>query len=108
MMAKDPNDRFQDMSEVVRTLEAWLGVHHTGTFSPQEAQIAKLESSVFEFNNCGPAMLRGRLISGFFGAIALSAVLLAFFGKIGWAFGVFGLAAQAALAYFVLDGVMRK
>lgn len=108
MMAKDPNDRFQDMSEVVRTLEAWLGVHHTGTYSPQEEQIAKLEGYVYQFNTCGTAVLRGRLISGFFGTIALSAVLLAFFGKIGWAFGVFGLAAQAALAYFVLDGAMRR
>ncbi len=108
MMAKNPDDRFQDMGEVVRTLEAWLGVHHTGTFSPQEEQIAKLEGYVYQFNSCGAAVLRGRLIAGFFGAVALSAVLLAFFGKIGWAFGVFGLALQASLAYFVLDGVTRR
>ncbi len=108
MMAKDPADRFQDMAEVVRTLEAWLGVHHTGTFSPQEDQIAKLEGYVLHFNACGPAVLRGRLISGFFGAVALSAVLLAFFGKLGWAFGVFGLALQASVAYFVLDGATRR
>ena len=108
MMAKDPNDRFQDMSEVVRTLEAWLGVHHTGTFSPQEEQIAKLEGYVFQFNTCGTVVLRNRAISGFFGAVALSAVLLAFFGKIGWAFGVFGHALQAAIAYFILDGATRR
>jgi serine/threonine protein kinase len=108
MMAKDAGDRFQDMSEVIRTLEAWLGVHHTGTFSPREEQIAKLEGYVYEFNTCAPAILRGRLISGFFGAVALIAVLLAFFGKIGWAFGIFGLALEATLAYFVLDGVLRK
>ncbi len=108
MMAKCADDRFQDMGEVVRTLEAWLGVHHTGTFSPQEAQIAKLEGHVFEFNACGPAVLRGRLIAGFFGTVALSAVLLAFFGKIGWAFGAFGLALQATIAYFVLDGLARR
>ena len=108
MLAKDPADRFQDMGEVVRTLEAWLGVHHTGTFSPQEEQIAKLEGYVFRFNTSAPAVLRGRLVSGFFGTVALAAVLLAFFGKLGWAFGVFGLAAEATLAYFVLDGVARK
>jgi hypothetical protein len=108
MMAKDPADRFQDMSEVVRTLEAWLGVHHTGTFSPQEEQIAKLEGYVFQFNTCAAAVLRGRLVAGFFGSVALSAVLLAFFGKLGWAFGVFGLAGEATVAYFVLDGVTRK
>ncbi len=108
MMAKDPADRFQDMAEVVRTLEAWLGVHHAGTFSPQEAEIAKLEGYVLQFNTCGPVVFRDRLISSFFGAVALSAVLLAFFGKLGWAFGVFGLALQASVAYFVLDGAMRR
>src|SRR5262249_42747731 len=108
MMAKDASDRYQDMGEVIRTLEAWLGVRHTGTFSPQEEQIAKLEGYVLEFNNCMPAVLRARLISGFFGTIALSAVLLAFFGKLGWAFGMFGLALETTLAYFVLDGITRR
>jgi hypothetical protein len=108
MMAKDPADRFQDMGEVVRTLEAWLGVHHTGTFSPQEEQISRLEGYVFQFNACASAVFRGRLISGFFGAVALAAVLLAFFGKLGWAFGVFGLALETSVAYFVLDGAMRR
>jgi len=108
MMAKDAADRYQDMSEVIRTLEAWLGVHHTGTFSPREEQITRLEGYVFQFNTCSPAVLRSRLIPGFFGAIALAAVLLAFFGKLGWAFGVFGLALQTTLVYFILDGILRK
>jgi hypothetical protein len=108
MMAKDASDRYRDMGEVVRTLEAWLGVRHTGTFSPQEEQIARLEESVSAFNACAPAVLRSRVVSSFFGAVALSAVLLAFFGQLGWAFGAFGLALQASLAYFVLDGVLRR
>ncbi len=93
---------------MVRTLEAWLGVHHAGTFSPQEEQIARLEGYVHQFNTCAAAVLRQRLLAGFFGAVALAAVLLAFFGKIPWAFGAFGLALEATLAYFVLDGVARK
>src|SRR5262249_47771670 len=32
MMAKNADDRFQTMGEVIRTLEAWLGIHHAGTF----------------------------------------------------------------------------
>jgi hypothetical protein len=108
MMAKEPTDRYQHMGEVIRTLEAWLGVHHTGTFSPQEEQISRLEGYVHEFNGAPAAVLRNRLVSGFFGVIALSAVLLAFFGKLGWAFGAFGLALQAALAYFVIEGVARR
>ncbi|AMV27078.1 Serine/threonine-protein kinase PknB [Gemmata sp. SH-PL17] len=108
MMAKSRDDRYQDMSEVIRTLEAWLGVYHAGTFSPHEEQISRLETAVLRFNTCGTAVLRGRLISGFFGTVALMAVLLAFFGKIGWAFGIFGLALETTLAYFVLDGITRK
>ncbi len=108
MMAKDAADRYRDMGEVVRTLEEWLGVRHTGTFSPQEEQITRLEGHVSAFNSCSPAVLRGRVISCFFGGIALTAVLLAFFGQLGWAFGVFGLALQASLAYFVADGVLRR
>ena len=46
MMAKDADDRFQSMGEVIRTLEAWLGVHHAGTFSPHEEQISRLEGYV--------------------------------------------------------------
>jgi eukaryotic-like serine/threonine-protein kinase len=107
MMAKDASDRYADMGEVIRTLEAWLGIHHAGTFSPHDEQIERLEGYVQQFNACGPAVLRSRLISGFFGAVALAAVLLAFFGKLGWSFGVFGLALQAALAYFLIDGATR-
>src|SRR5262249_47038804 len=50
----------------------------------------------------------GRILKGAFSAFTLTAVLLLFFGKIGWASGVLGFALQSALAYFVLDGVARK
>src|SRR5262249_18011890 len=108
MMAKDPRERFADMGEVVRTLEAWLGVQHAGTFSPHEELIDKLEGYVLAYNTAGTAVLRGRILKGAFSASPLTAVLLLFFGKIGWASGVLGFALQSALAYFVLDGVARK
>jgi serine/threonine protein kinase len=108
MMAKNPDDRFQTMGEVVRTLEAWLGVRHTGTFSPPEEQIARLEACVHEYNAAPAAVLRGRVLTGFSGALALTAVLVTFFGNLAWAFGLAGLAVQAAAAYFVLDGVARR
>jgi len=108
MMAKQAHDRFQTMDEVIRTLESWLGVHHAGTFSPQEEQIAKLESHLRQFNSAPTVVLRTRFLAGFFGTLALAAVLITFFGKLVWAFGLFGLAVQGIAAYFVLDGLARR
>ena len=38
----------------------------------------------------------------------MAIVLIAFFGKLVWAFGLVGLVVQAGLAYFVLDGIARR
>jgi serine/threonine protein kinase len=108
MMAKHAEDRFANMGEVVRTLEAWLGVHHAGTFCPRDEQINRIEAFVHQFNAAPTAQLRGRIVSGHFSVVALAFVLLLFFGKYPWAFGVFGLAVQSTLAYFVLNGVARR
>jgi serine/threonine protein kinase len=108
MMAKNADDRFQSMDEVIRTLETWLGVLHAGTFTPYENQIAKLESYVVRFNTAPAAVFRRRLVEGFFGTLVLAAVLTTFFGKLTWALGLVGLGVQASLAYFLLDGVARR
>ena len=107
MMAKDADDRFQSMGEVIRTLECWLGIQRAGTFTPHDEQISGLESYVHQFNHAPTAAVRRRVLTGFFAAVALSAVLIAFFGKLAWAFGVVGMMAQASLAYFILDGLAR-
>jgi hypothetical protein len=108
MMAKDPGDRFPDMGELIRTLEQWLGVHRTGTFSPREEQIDQVERIVRQFNEAPSALLRGRALAGATSAFVLSAVLLLFFGRIGLAFGLAGLVLQGTLAYFVLNGLANK
>jgi hypothetical protein len=108
MMEKNAEDRFQTMDEVIRTLETWLGVSHAGTFSPREEQITQLEGFVTQFNNAPAAVLRGRVLKGFFAAIAIGAVLLTFFGRASWAFGLVGLAVQASLAYFLIDGIANR
>jgi serine/threonine protein kinase len=108
MMAKNPDDRFQSMGEVIRTLETWLGVHSAGTFSPQEEQIAKLETYTVQFNDSTTVILRRRLLTGFFTALTLTIVMILFFGKLTWAFGLVGLGLESAGAYFLLDGIARR
>ena len=108
MMAKDPADRFADMAEVIRTLEQWLGVHHAGTFSPRDDQIDQLEQHVRAFHEAPAAVARSRAVAGTLFACLLGAVLLTFFGQLGWAFGLAGMVLQGSAAYFVLNGVARK
>lgn len=108
MMAKEADDRFQSMGEVIRTLEVWLGIHRAGTFTPHEEQISRLEAYVQQFNHAPTVQMRRRILTGYFGAAALATVLIAFFGNLAWAFGVFGMVVQAALAYFVLDGIAER
>ncbi|MFO0852566.1 MAG: protein kinase [Gemmataceae bacterium] len=105
MMAKRPDDRFQSMGEVIRTLGQWLGVQPTGTFAARDDQIAQLEQAVRRYNTAPAAVLRGRLVSGGVTACLVAAVLLAFADKLGWAFGLAGLVVQAAVAHFVLVGL---
>lgn len=108
MMAKGAHERFQNMGEVIRTLEGWLGVYHTGTFSPTEEQIGKLESYVLAYDTAPSAVLRNRLLTGFLSTTVLLVILLLFFDRLGWAFGLVGLVIQSSLAYFVLNGITRK
>lgn len=108
MMAKDPEDRFSNMDEVIRTLEAWLGIRTAGSFCPREDDIRQLESCVRSFNTAPKTILRGGLIRGFTFLVLLTSLLFLFFGRAGWSLGVVGLFAQTALAYFIIDGATRK
>ena len=108
MMAKEPDARFADMGEVVKTLESWLGVQHSGAFAPREDQIEQVERCVKAFETAPAAVLRKRVFGGFLSACALVTVMLTFFGKLGWGFGLAGMVLQTCLAYFALHGWTRK
>ncbi len=108
MMAKNPNDRFQSMGEVVRTLEQWLGIHTTKQVSAREEQIATLERAVDRFNYSPATVQRTRVLTGFLTGCLLAAVVLTFLGRLGWAFGLAGMVLQASAVYFVLNGTARR
>ncbi|MCU0703578.1 MAG: serine/threonine protein kinase [Fimbriiglobus sp.] len=108
MMAKRADERPRSMGEVIRTLEGWLGVRTHGPVVPRAEQIVEVERLTAAFFASPAAHSRARAVNGFVSAAAVAAVLLLFFGKVPYAFGVAGMLVQAAIAYFVIHGLTRK
>lgn len=108
MMAKHPGERYQTMGEVVRVLEQWLGVPSVTAFQPREDQITEVERLAFRFRTVPAAVSKQRAVNAFASGSVLAAVLLAFFGKLAFAVGLASMVVQAAVVYFVLNGVWRK
>jgi serine/threonine protein kinase len=108
MMAKSPGERPKSMGEVIRTLEGWLGVRSNGPQAPRAEQIATVERLTASFFASPASHTRSRLVSGFMTAAAVAAVLLLFFGRVQYSFGVAGMLVQAAMAYFAIHGWTRK
>jgi serine/threonine protein kinase len=60
MVAKRPEDRYQTMQEVVKSLEKFLGIEGSGPFSPREEHAQTLEEAAAAFRadrppGCGPS-----------------------------------------------------
>ena len=43
MLAKDPDERYQSMDEVIAALEGFLGMSRSGTFDPSDHETEQLE-----------------------------------------------------------------
>lgn len=108
MMAKHPGERYQNMGEVTRVLEEWLGVTPVTAFRPREDQIAEVERLATRYRTVPVAVSRQRAVNAVASGSALAAVVLAFFGHFAFAVGLAALLVQAVLAYFVLNGVRRR
>lgn len=107
MVAKDPADRYQTLTEVVAALESFLGIKSAGPFSPSEENVAKLDAAQKAFNASPLARLRGPLQLGFIAAVAGLFVVFLF---VNWLVaGFIAASAVAAVAtYFVTSGVMDR
>jgi hypothetical protein len=97
MMARKPDNRYQDAQEVIDVLEDFLGVEAAGAFSPREEHAAQLEKSVVAFN--GASWVRGRRLF----AAAYLGLVVAVTGTAAWlGFGLFaGAVAAVGLATLV-------
>ncbi|HEV3144581.1 MAG TPA: protein kinase [Gemmataceae bacterium] len=105
MVAKKPEERFQDMDEVVKALEQWLGIRsESKDQSLSEEQVSQLEDCVRKFNDSKIAQLRaGARIAIFGGSIALALILL-LFGFLKFGLGALFLAVEAPISYFLVSG----
>jgi serine/threonine protein kinase len=108
MLAKMPEDRYANLSEVIDALEGFVGVASTGSFAPREEQAKLLEECVKSFNASPSARLRSWLLPGILGACFALALLCLLTGRMVGA-GVFAtLGLWTAFADFVLVGIRRK
>jgi hypothetical protein len=113
MLAKKPADRYQNMDQVIKALEEFLGVETAGPFSPSEEKIQTLQSCVERFNNSGWAKLKQNVGKAFLpvcGALLivvlflpLSAVL-----KFEVVAGVIGFTILTPLAYTIISGLRDR
>jgi serine/threonine protein kinase len=107
MMAKKPDDRYQNMDEVIVALEGFLGVERSGgPFNPSEQEADELEKFAHQFNFHSKNKLK-RLLSLIFFAICFVGIVgSALAGSPTAAGGFLGLAIMTPLAYFAIHGTM--
>jgi hypothetical protein len=107
MVAKDPADRYASMADVIKELEAFLGVESNKPFSPREEHAQSLEYAAAGFYAPPLVRLRRQITAGYLGVLALLMLVCAFFSPT-LAIGCVGLMVMTPLAYLVIAGVAQK
>lgn len=113
MLAKRPEARYQDMDQVIKDLESFLGQETTGPYAPKQEHIKILENCSKWFADASWANIRQIVIRAFFPVCALALVTL-FFAlpegrtRIMWLQGVLGFALFTPLNYLIIQGIMQR
>ncbi len=108
MVAKKPEDRYANLSQVIEALEAFLGVSSAGAFTPREDHASLLEQCAAAFNASQAARTRSWIMPGLV-ATCLALAFLCLLGGRPVGAGVFAsMALLTAAADFVMVGIWRK
>ncbi len=108
MVAKDTNERYQNIDEVIAALEGVLGIERTAPLAPRPDEAELLEKCVQAFDSSPSARLRKRVFMAFLIACGAAMLLALVDGRPGLAQGVLGLGVLTPLAYAILDAIARQ
>jgi serine/threonine protein kinase len=109
MLDRKPEGRYSTMNEVVKDLEAYLGLDSDkGPYRPREQHMAILETQQKNYYSVPTLKTRRAVTLGFLVAMPL-VFLTALFGKqFSLAGGFLGLFVLTLLGNFIVDGVITK
>jgi serine/threonine protein kinase len=113
MLAKRPADRYQNMDQVIKALEEFMGVETAGPFNPTEQQVQTLQQCVQEFNTSGWAKAKVMIARAFLPVCAGLLLITLFLpvsavAKFEVAAGVIGFAVMTPLAYSLIAGLRDR
>lgn len=107
MMAKRPEDRYQNMGEIVEQLQGFLGIKSSDAFSPDEADAIEIDAACRNFNSTENAKVRRFIPSG----LILVSILFATVSSIvSWKLstGFMLMPVFALAAYFIICGLISN
>ncbi len=107
MLAKKPEDRYQDMGEVVAALEGHLGIE-AGPFTPRREHASALELAVASFNKAPAARWRSALILAGNLLVLLAVVIGAFRGNLSLIGAAVGLWVSSVVTYQLIGGLFTR
>lgn len=103
MVAKDPDDRYHSLSEVIEELETYLGISRAEVMNPAKKHVQMLQDSQNTYYGLPLAKLRGYTPVAFAGLCLVGLLILSFVGW-KWATGIIGFTVVTPVTYALIRG----